>query len=552
MADVQRHYNFADLFEMAADKVPDRVALIDKRRQVTYRELDERATRFAHALQAAGIRAGDHVGVLATNCIEWVEAMYGIYKIRARVVNVNFRYVEEEMRYLFDNSDLVALVYQREYGPIVAASRDAQPKLQTFYRIEWDGSDADDSALAPIEFEAAIASGSPERDFGERSDDDVYLLYTGGTTGMPKGVMWTQKDVYYALGGGIDAMTSERVTRPSEASEKIDASAPQGIVALPVPPLMHGAGQFGTLRAVFEGGTAVITDRFDAREVWETVARERVNSLSVTGDAMARPLADALETIGDELDLSCVVSFSSTAAIFSQTVKEQLQRLLPDYVVMTDAIGSTEGGMNGIRVVQQGDAPKEGITSVQASADTVVLDENLEPVAPGSGVVGRVARGGNIPLGYYNDPEKSAEVFVTDAHGNRWSIPGDYAAVEADGRITLLGRGSVSINSGGEKVFPEEVEGALKSHPDVFDVLVVGVTDERWGERVTALVQPRPGRTPSLDTLQAHCRSSIAGYKVPRAVFIVDEVPRLPNGKPDYRSAKSQAGELAGATSTAE
>jgi acyl-CoA synthetase (AMP-forming)/AMP-acid ligase II len=369
---------------------------------------------------------------------------------------------------------------------------------------------------------------------------------------MPKGVMWRQEDVYFALAGGIDVFTLERVPTPETASERIDPTAPSGLVMMPVPPLMHGAGQFGTLRAVFEGGTAVITDRFDAREVWETVARERVNSLSVTGDAMARPLADALETIGDELDLSCVVSFSSTAAIFSQTVKEQLQRLLPDYVVMTDAIGSTEGGMNGIRVVQQGDAPKEGITSVQASADTVVLDENLEPVAPGSGVVGRVARGGNIPLGYYNDPEKSAEVFVTDSRGNRWSIPGDYAAVEADGRITLLGRGSVSINSGGEKVFPEEVEGALKSHPDVFDVLVVGVTDERWGERVTALVQPRPGRTPTLDTLQAHCRSSIAGYKVPRAVFIVDEVPRLPNGKPDYRSAKSQAGTLAGATSTAE
>jgi acyl-CoA synthetase (AMP-forming)/AMP-acid ligase II len=547
-----RHFNFADLFELAADRVPDRIAVVDRRRRVTYRELDERANRLAHALQDAGVKPGQHVGVFATNCIEWVETMFAVYKLRASVVNVNFRYVEEELRYLFDNSDMVAIVYQREFGPLIAQARDAQPKLQTFVRIEWDGSDADDSALDPIEFEAAIASHAPDRDFGERSDDDIYLLYTGGTTGMPKGVMWRQEDVYFALAGGIDVFTLERVPTPETASERIDPTAPSGLVMMPVPPLMHGAGQFGTLRAVFEGGTAVITDRFDAREVWETVARERVNSLSVTGDAMARPLADALETIGDELDLSCVVSFSSTAAIFSQTVKEQLQRLLPDYVVMTDAIGSTEGGMNGIRVVQQGDAPKEGITSVQASADTVVLDENLEPVAPGSGVVGRVARGGNIPLGYYNDPEKSAEVFVTDAQGNRWSIPGDYAAVEADGRITLLGRGSVSINSGGEKVFPEEVEGALKSHPDVFDALVVGVTDERWGERVTALVQPRPGRTPSLDTLQAHCRSSIAGYKVPRAVFIVDEVPRLPNGKPDYRSAKSQAGELAGATSTAE
>ncbi len=242
------------------------------------------------------------------------------------------------------------------------------------------------------------------------------------------------------------------------------------------------------------------------------------------------------------------MSFSSTAAIFSQTVKEQLQRLLPDYVVMTDAIGSTESGMNGIRIVQKGDAPKEGITSVQASADSVVLDENFEPIVPGSGQVGRVARGGNIPIGYYNDPVKTAEVFVTDAQGRRWSIPGDFATVEADGRITLLGRGSVSINSGGEKVYPEEVEGALKSHPDVFDVLVVGLPDERWGERVTALLQPRPGRTPTLDDAPGalprlhrratRSRASCSSSRKCRA---------CPNGKPDYRTAKSSAEALAGA-----
>ena len=540
-----RHYNFADLFELAADKVPDRVAIIDKRRQITYRDLDERSTRFAHALQAAGVKAGDHVGILATNCIEWVEAMYGVYKIRARVVNVNFRYVEEEMRYLFDNSDLVALVYQREYGPIVAASRDAQPKLQHFFRIEWDGSDADDSALDPIEFEAAIASGSPERDFGERSDDDVYLLYTGGTTGMPKGVMWRQEDVYYALGGGIDAMTSERVTSPHTASDKIDASAPGGLVSLPIPPLMHGAGQFSIFRVTCEGNTAVIVDKFDAEDVWRLVGKHKINMIGVTGDAMARPLADALEQMKDDVDLSSLFSFSSTAAIFSQTVKEQLTELLPDGLVMSDAIGSTESGMNGIRLVQKGDAPKEGITTVLASADTVVLDDDLTPLEPGTGKVGRLARGGNIPLGYYNDPEKTAATFLTDKQGRRWSIPGDYALLEADGRITLLGRGSVSINSGGEKIYPEEVEGALKSHPDVFDVLVVGVPDERWGQRVAALLQPRGDKTPTLEELQEHCRGKIAGYKVPRELILVAEVPRLPNGKPDYRRAKDQAAELA-------
>jgi acyl-CoA synthetase (AMP-forming)/AMP-acid ligase II len=224
-------------------------------------------------------------------------------------------------------------------------------------------------------------------------------------------------------------------------------------------------------------------------------------------------------------------------------VKEQLQRLLPDYVVMTDAIGSTESGMNGIRIVQKGDVPREGITSVQASADSVVLDENFEPIEPGSGRVGRVARGGNIPLGYYNDPVKTAEVFVTDPVGRRWSIPGDYATVEADGRITLLGRGSVSINSGGEKVFPEEVEGALKSHPDVFDAVVIGVPDERLGQRVAALVQPRESREIDLAELEAHVRTQVAGYKVPRTVWIVPQIGRTISAKADYAWARRYAEE---------
>jgi 3-oxocholest-4-en-26-oate---CoA ligase len=538
------HYNFADLFELAVDRVPDRVALIDARRQVTYRELDERCNRLAHALIDMGVQAGDHVGILATNCIEWCEAMMAIYKARASVVNVNFRYVEDELRYLFDNSDMVACVYQREYGPLVAAARDAQPELRHFVRIE-DGTAADDGALVPTDFEAAIAAGSPERDFAERSDDDVYLLYTGGTTGLPKGVMWRQEDVYFALAGGIDALTNERATSPTVASEKIDPAQPSGLISLIIPPFMHGAGQMTAYRSLFEGNTAVIPSHFDPELIWRLVEQYRVNMIGVTGDAMARPLADTLEKLQGDVDVSSLVSFSSTAAIFSQTVKEQLQALLPEHLVMSDAIGSTESGMNGIRFVQKGDAPKEGITTVQASADSVVLDENLEPVAPGSGTVGRVARGGNIPLGYYNDPVKTAEVFVTDARGRRWSIPGDYAVVEADGRITLLGRGSVSINSGGEKVYPEEVEAALKSHPDVFDVLVVGVPDERWGQRVCALLQPRPGREPTLEVLREHCRTRIAGYKVPRQVILVGEVPRLPNGKPDYRSAQAQAEERA-------
>jgi acyl-CoA synthetase (AMP-forming)/AMP-acid ligase II len=543
-----RHFQFADLFELAADAVPDRLALVDGRREVTYRELDERSTRLAHTLAARGVKAGDHVGILATNCIEWVESVLAIYKLSASAVNINFRYVEDELRYLFENSDVVACIYQREYGPLIAAARSAQPRLTTFVRIEWNDATDDDSALDPIEFEDAVSQGSPERDFAERSGDDVYLLYTGGTTGMPKGVMWRHEDVYFALAGGIDVFTNERVTEPEAASKKIDASQPAGLVMIILPPLMHGAGQFGVYRTLFEGNTAVMPARFDPVDAWRTVEKYHVNVMQVTGDAMARPLADALEEMKDDVDVSSLVSFGSTAAIFSQTVKEQLQALLPEYLVMTDSVGSTETGMNGIRMVQKGDAPKEGITSVQASADSVVLDENFEPVEPGSGVVGVLARGGNIPLGYYNDPVKTAQTFVTDSNGRRWSIPGDYARVEADGRITLLGRGSVSINSGGEKIYPEEVEGALKSHADVYDVLVVGVPDERWGERVCALLQPRVGRTPTLDELREHCRTQIAGYKIPRELLLVDEVPRLPNGKPDYRSAKEQAKERAALT----
>jgi acyl-CoA synthetase (AMP-forming)/AMP-acid ligase II len=352
--------------------------------------------------------------------------------------------------------------------------------------------------------------------------------------------MWRQEDVYYALGGGIDTFTNEKVTSPTHASDKIDPANP-GIVAHTIPPLMHGAGQFGSFRMLFEGGTVVYRPRFDPDDVWRTIERERVNVISVTGDAMARPLADALERMQGDVDISSLLSFGSTAAIFSQTVKEQLRALLGPNLVMTDAIGSTETGMNGIRVVQDGDAPKEGITTVLASADTTVLDDDLRPLEPGSGKVGRLARGGNIPLGYYRDPEKTAATFVLDVDGNRWSIPGDYATIEADGRITLLGRGSVSINSGGEKIYPEEVEGALKAHPDVFDVLVVGVPDPRWGERVTAVVQARPGRIPELEQLVEHCRSRIASYKIPRQLFLVETVPRLPNGKPDYTKAKATA-----------
>ncbi len=532
-------YNFADLFELIVDVVPDRPALIVGDTRRTFAELDARANALGHHLLAAGIGAGDHVGIYATNGKEWVEAMLAAYKIRAVPVNVNYRYVEDELIYLFDNADVVALVALQEYGPRLA---NVVPKVDGLRHVIIS---ADDSGAAlegfdRVDYEQAIAGSSSERDFGPRSNDDIYLLYTGGTTGWPKGVMWRQEDVFFALCGGIDAFTGDRFTSPEDLSNRArDAAAlgGNGLKLFALPPLMHGAGQFATLRGLTSGDTTVLIPKFDAEEVWRVASREGVNVISCTGDAMARPLADALEQLHDEIDVSNVYSFGSSAAIWSPSVKDQIARLLPN-AVLTDSIGATESGMNGIRVVQSGDEVKGGGPNTTPSPGTTVLDEDTwAPLEPGSGKIGKLARSGDVPLGYYKDPEKTAATFPT-YNGVRYSIPGDDATIEADGSITLLGRGSQSINTGGEKVFPEEVEGALKRHPQVFDALVVGVPDDRWGERVTALVQPRAGTEPSLDELVEHCRAYVAGYKVPRQLVLVAEMPRHASGKPDYPTAK--------------
>jgi acyl-CoA synthetase (AMP-forming)/AMP-acid ligase II len=380
-----------------------------------------------------------------------------------------------------------------------------------------------------------MASGSPDRDFPERSADDHYVLYTGGTTGMPKGVVWRHEDVFFALGGGIDAYTNERVADEWTLAEKAKAvDAP--LRSLNLPPLMHGAAQWGFLRFAFEGNLVVMLRRFDAHEVWRTIERERINSVSITGDAMARPMIEALDELGGPgaLDLSSLFVLASTAAIFSPTVKDRYLDAFPNLLIV-DAIGSSETGANGMRTVGKGDTQnKGGGPTVQAARDAVVLDEQLQELAPGSGQSGRLARRGNVPVAYYKDPEKSAATFVTGADGSRYALAGDMAILEGDGTITLLGRGSQCINSGGEKIFPEEVESALKAHPGVFDAIVVGVPDERWGQRVAAVVQPRDGAVPTLEELDAHCRGYVAGYKVPRELHLVTEVVRSPSGKPDY------------------
>ncbi len=532
-------FNWGDLFEHTVDAIPDRTALICGDRSLTFAALDERVNRLGHHLLAEGIEPGDHIGIYANNSLAWVEALLAILKVRAVPVNVNYRYVEAELEYLFANADLKALFYDEEFGPRVAAVQQHLPLLKTLVMIE-DGSGADQTGLDTVAFEDALAGGAPDRDFPQRSGDDQVIIYTGGTTGMPKGVMWRSEDLFFGLAGGIDPFTGVRVEHDTELAERAAAAGGQ-LVFMIAPPLMHGAAFIATTMQLFQGNTSVIMSKWDGADAWRQIERHRVNSILIVGDAMGRPLVEALESIeadGEELDLSSFISLSSSAAVFSPVVKDRfLERF--ENLIITDSIGATESGFNGIVTVGKGNtAMSAGGPTVAPGRDTVVLDDNLEIVEPGSDVVGRVARGGNIPLGYYKDPVKTAETWVTAKDGTRYAIPGDFAMVLADGSVTLMGRGSVSINTGGEKVYPEEVEQALKAHDSVFDVVVIGVPDERWGQRVAAIVQPRDGATPSLTELDAHCRTFVAGYKVPRELHVVDEVVRSPSGKPDYRWAK--------------
>ncbi len=521
-------FNLADLFEAAVDAYPERDYLVADGKRRTYAEMETRANQLAHHLAAQGIGAGDHVGIYAYNSVEWVETAWAVFKLRAIWININYRYVKDELRYLLTNADLKALVYQREFSPLVSALLPDLLGLQHSLVIE-DGSDAE-PAPGSVAYEDALEGQSSARDFGPRSGDDLYILYTGGTTGMPKGVVWRHEDVFYALGGGTDPTTNERMTDPAVMVAK-GAGGP--MVHLPVAPLMHGATQWSVMGQSFVGSKIVLMAKFDPHDVWRLVGEERVNSVMITGDAMGKPLVERLAEAKDQYDLSSLLAVVSSAALFSAPVKDQFFVELPNLVI-TDAIGSSEGGNNGLTVITAGNTAMKSGPTVHLLGKTVVFDEHMDLVEPGSGVIGKIARAGDIPLGYYNDPKKTAEVFL-EVRGTRYVVPGDYATVEADGSITLLGRGSIVINSGGEKIFPEEVESAVRSHPDVMDAIVCGAPDERWGQTVAAIIQPRVGHeAPSLEALQAWCRESIAGYKVPRHLFVVDAVERSPSGKPDY------------------
>src|SRR5580658_3063380 len=524
--------NIADLFEHAADAVPDRVAVACGERQVTYRELDERSTRLAHHLASLGVGKDDHVGLYARNSIEALETLLASYKLRARTVNINFRYVESELRYMLTDADLVALVYDQEFAPRVASVLADAPGLRGTVVID-DGTPPPAGAEVPgVPYDEAIGAMPATRDFAPRSGDDIYLLYTGGTTGYPKGVLWRQEDVWRTLGGGIDFLTGERLA-DEWVQSRSTANGP-GLAKLCVAPLIHGSAQWTALMSLFTGDTVVLLPAFDPHEVWRAVQRHKVNVLVVVGDAMARPLIETFTEGG--YDGSSILSMSSNGALFSQSVKDAVFAALPNAVI-TDAIGSSETGFTGIAFAKAG-GHQQGGPTVNPGPSTIVIDDDGRRAGPGQ--TGRIARGGHVPLGYYKDPVKTAKMFV-EVDGERYVVPGDVARVEDDGTITLLGRGSSSVNTGGEKVFPEEVESALKQHPGVFDALVIGIPDERLGQQVAAIVQPREGEDLDLADLEAVVRTHVAGYKVPRTVWLSDTIGRTPSGKADYVWARKFA-----------
>lgn len=529
-------FNLADLFEAVVDAVPDRTALIAGGVRLTYRQLDERADRFACHLRESGIKPGEFVGIHAWNRAEWIEAMIGAHKARTVPININYRYVATELRYLYENSGMAAVVVERAFVPTLAELAPEFPVLRHIVVLE-DGTDPAGNTLADeVRYEDALAAASPARDSGPRSPDDVYGLYTGGTTGMPKCVLWRSEDIFFAaLQAGRAGRP--RITSPAELGAEAAASDP--VVSMGLAPMMHGGGQWSLWNTFYMGNTYLLWTgrRFDADAVMALVAREKPLSVAVVGDGMARPLADWYERHPGREDVGSLKAVSNGGAPLSAAVRRQLETVAGLFVV--DSFGASETG-----AAARESGASGGTTRFASSATTTVLDDDLRPVAPGSGTVGRLAVTGHIPLGYHGDPEKTRATFPVDAEGRRWVLPGDFARIEADGTLTLLGRGSATVNTGGEKVFPDEVEAALKAHPDVFDAVVVGVPDPRLGERVTALVVPREGTAPDPAAIDAHARTLIAGYKVPKLIHFVDAIERTAAGKVDLRAAKARAERL--------
>ncbi|WP_430335531.1 acyl-CoA synthetase [Rhodococcus sp. ACT016] len=531
-------FNLADVFESVAAAVPDRVALTYEDQHLTYASLNAEANRTAHMLTRAGVRPGDHVSLFLKNSIEHVTSVLGLIKIRAVPINVNYRYTPSELEYIFTNSDSAVVVVELpEHQRTLAELLDNCPLIRTVIVI---GDPVEELHAAAAARSITVAAFSDARDlpataeFPARSGDDVYVLYTGGTTGYPKGVMWRHDDFFRKpLSGGNpygDDARQDLAEVAAAAKEFPD------LAFLIAAPLMHGAALYSLFTFFTLGARVVLMRDFDPKKVVEAIEKERLQVILIVGDGMGLPLVDEMERRNGEVDLSSLFSITSGGAIWSVGVRERMLAVKPE-LLLRDNFGASESGNDGAFTVDE-----DGNLRMPPSPNMVLVDESLEEIAPGTDQIGYIARIGNVPLGYYKDEDKTARTFPTRADGTRISILGDMGRVEADGTIVFLGRGSQCINTGGEKVFAEEVEAALHGHPSIADALVVPKPDERMGQQVAAVIATYPDAPElTLDEVQEHCRKTLAGYKIPRAIVLVDQVKRTPAGKADYRWATSVA-----------
>jgi len=539
-------FDFPTVNEALAAAVPDREAVVFRDRRLTHGELAERSRRLANFLLSHGVRVGrerselaghesgqEHLGIYLYNGNEYLEGMLGAWKARMAPLNVNYRYVEEELLYLFDNARAKALLYHAEFAPRVAAVRDRLPNLEILIQV----ADGSGNALLPgaVDYEEALAGASAGPPDVTPSPDDLYILYTGGTTGMPKGVLWRSADIFIAAMGGrrMDRTEHERVEDIVEQVK--NAPALRSVIG---PPLMHGAAQWTGFIMMHSGMTLVfpsIPEKLDGHDFLATIEREKAFSASIVGDAFARPILDAMAE--RDYDLSSLKMIGSGGAPLSTANKKALLERVPGVTVL-DAIGSSETGVQASNPSTKDSGVSTG--DFQPGPGACVLSAELDrKLAPGDDEMGWFAQEGRVPLGYLADPEKTAKTFPTIG-GTRYSVPGDRARYRADGSIEVLGRDSVTINSGGEKIFAEEVEHALKQHPAVYDTVVAGRPSERWGQEVVAVVRLRDGERATPEDLLAEASKHLARFKLPKAFVFRDEIERSPSGKPDYRWAREQ------------
>jgi len=533
-------WTFADVWEAIAAVQPERPAFIQGARTLTWAQFDARADALAAHLIGAGLDHQAKVAAFLYNGPEYIESYYAAFKGGFAPVNTNYRYGPEELFYLFDNADAQAVVFHSSFASVLETIRDRLAGVKAWIAVAEPGHPVPDWASDYEAMVAKVPAARPTTAPWGRSGDDLLLLYTGGTTGMPKGVMWRQDDLFNVIGAGGNALLG---IPPATSTEELVARilSPEHIrpISLIACPLMHGTGQFSNLICFNQGGTAAYlpSRRFNAMELWDEVDRLGATAVVIVGLAFSTPMLEALEANPGRWDLSTVKAMSSSGSMWSQENKRGLLSFARNAMIF-DSFGSSEAVGLGVSASAPGAEAKTAAFAL--GPNCAVFAEDGRRVQPGSGERGLVAVTGLLPVGYYKDEEKTAKTFKI-MEGVRWSVPGDWAEVNEDGTLKLLGRGSVCINTGGEKVFPEEVEEALKTHLAVRDAVVVGVPDPRFGERICAVVETDGAAQPSLAELSEHVRASLAGYKAPRELVLVASIGRAPNGKVDYKAVKDRA-----------